>query len=71
MIANALHTNTDDVKLEATLQEFALDLMRDAVETNVTLWVDWLLHSSHCRHCGFVVLESCNPTDRIMFRDLK
>lgn len=33
-------TNADDVELETTLQELALDLRRDAVETNVALGVD-------------------------------
>lgn len=33
-------TNADDVELETTLQELALDLRRDAVETNMALGVD-------------------------------
>lgn len=38
-------TNTDDVELEAALQELALDLRSDAVEPNMALGV----HRS-CRH---------------------
>lgn len=33
-------TNADDVELEAALQQLALDLGRDAVETDMALWVD-------------------------------
>ncbi len=33
-------TNADDIELEATLQEFPLDLRGDAVKTDVALRVD-------------------------------
>ena len=33
------HTNTDDIELETALQQLALNLGCDAVETNVALWV--------------------------------
>ena len=41
-------TNADDVELEATLDELALDLRGDAVETDVALGVDG--GSRHGRH---------------------
>lgn len=41
-------TNTDDVELETTLEELALDLAGDAVETNVALGVDG--RRRHGRH---------------------
>lgn len=43
-------TNTDDVELEATLQELALDLAGDAVETDVALGVDGR-RGSGCHFC--------------------
>lgn len=44
------HTNTNDVELETTLQELALDLAGDAVETNMALGVDGRRGSGrHCR----------------------
>jgi len=36
-------TDTDDIELEAALQELLLDLTRDAVETDGLSWVDRLL----------------------------
>lgn len=41
-------TDADDVELEATLQELALDLAGDAVETDMALGVDAC--SRHGRH---------------------
>jgi hypothetical protein len=32
-----LHTNADDIELETALQELALNLARDAVETDMAL----------------------------------
>ena len=32
-----LLTDTDDIELETTLQELALDLRRDAIETNMAV----------------------------------
>lgn len=43
-------TNTDDIELETTLEELALDLGGDAVETDVALGVDG--GSGHGRHCS-------------------
>lgn len=43
-------TNTDDVELESALQELALDLGGDAVETDMALGVDG--GSRYGRHCG-------------------
>lgn len=43
-------TDADDVELEATLEQLALDLGRDAVETDVALGVDG--GSRHGGHCG-------------------
>lgn len=42
-------TNTDDIELESALEKLALDLGRDAVETDMALGVDgrW----GHRRHC--------------------
>ena len=42
-------TNADDVELEATLEQLALDLGCDAVETDMALGVDG--GSGHRRHC--------------------
>lgn len=44
------HTNANDVELETTLQELALNLLGDAVETDMTLGVDGRRGSGrHCR----------------------
>lgn len=45
----ALLTDTDDIELESTLEELALDLGRDAIETDVALGVN--RGSGHRRHC--------------------
>ncbi len=42
-------TNADDVELEAALEQLALDLGCDAVETDMALGVDG--GSGHRRHC--------------------
>lgn len=39
-------TNTDDIELKASLQQFLLDLLGNAVETNVASWE----HSVPLRH---------------------
>lgn len=44
-IWEAVHTNTNDIELETTLQELALDLGCDTVETDVTAWEHRLLRS--------------------------
>lgn len=43
-------TDTDDIELETALEELALDLGGDAVETDVALGVDG--GRRHGRHCG-------------------
>jgi hypothetical protein len=43
-------TDADDIELKSTLQELALNLGRDAVETDMALGVDGL--PCHGRHCG-------------------
>jgi len=47
------HTNADDVELEAALQELALNLRCDAIETDMALWEHRLGSLRACRH--FVV----------------
>lgn len=45
-------TNTDDIELEAALQQLLLNLVGDAVEADVALWEDGLRSlSAHGRHC--------------------
>jgi hypothetical protein len=44
-------TDTDDVELEPALHELLLDLVGDAVETNIAFRVDRLLVEGR-RHCG-------------------
>ena len=50
-------TDADDVELETTLQELALNLGRDAVETDMGVWVHSCLLwgdgvcGSHCESC--------------------
>ena len=46
-----MHTNAYHVELEATLQELALNLRGDAVETNMALGENDCL--GHC-HCGCI-----------------
>lgn len=48
LMGNGRLTNADDVELETTLEELALDLAGDAVETNVALGVDG--RRRHGRH---------------------
>jgi hypothetical protein len=49
----AQRTNADDIELESALQELALDLGCDAVETNMTLREDGLSsHGGHGEACG-------------------
>ncbi len=48
-------TNADDVELEAALEQLALDLGCDAVETDMALGVDG--GSGHRRHCCGVFLD--------------
>lgn len=38
------HTNTDDIKLEPSLQQFALNLLCDTVETDMAAWKDSIYH---------------------------
>ena len=46
-------TDADDVELEATLDKLLLDLLGDAVETDIALGVDGLLLGSvRGSHCG-------------------
>lgn len=40
-------TDADDIELEAALEELALDLGGDAVETNVAVGHDAVLHGRH------------------------
>ncbi len=37
---NCVRTDADDVELEATLEQLALNLRRDAVETDMAVGVD-------------------------------
>ena len=45
-------TDTDDIELETTLQELALNLRRDAVETNMAVGVDSGLREGRHRDEG-------------------
>jgi hypothetical protein len=48
------HTNADDIELETALQELLLDLLGNAIETDVTFWVDGrlsIIHESHWEVC--------------------
>lgn len=51
-------TNADDVELETTLQELALDLGGDAVETDMALGVDGVGRNSSHLERGHLVDES-------------
>ncbi len=53
-------TNADDVELETTLQELALDLGRDAVETNMALGENGGRGSSS--HCVVIPLSLSGET---------
>jgi hypothetical protein len=60
-------TNADDIELETALQELALNLRGDAIETNMASGVHRLLRSvsvlngSHCceTNCSMPRLERC------------
>lgn len=55
-------TNADDVELETTLQQLALDLAGDAVETNVALGVDGRRrHGRHFRERDGFRLDGQGP----------
>ena len=57
-----LHTNADDVELEATLQKLALNLRGDAVETNMALGVDGRRrHGRHFRERDGFRLDGQGP----------
>jgi hypothetical protein len=38
------HTNADDVELETSFQQLALDLLGDAVKADVTAWEHGIRH---------------------------
>ena len=49
------HTNADHVELETTFEKFALNLGRNAIETDMALGHHWPLlgrHWGHWRHWG-------------------
>lgn len=45
-------TNTHDIELEPALQELALDLGGDAVETDMAVGEDGIRHGRHWGGCG-------------------
>ena len=50
-------TDTDDVELEPSLQQLLLDLVGDAIKSNVALWEDRLLRlRAHCGSCHVAVV---------------
>lgn len=56
-------TDADDVELETALQELALDLAGDAVETNVALGVDGRRrHGRHFRERDGFRLDGQGPS---------
>ena len=49
-------TDTDDIELEPSLQQLLLDLLRDAVETNVASGEDGVPFGHRCGHGGLVMV---------------